>query len=170
MPGIYDGGQGGRGGWSRDSSWNDSSLSSTAKCHDDYDAKQQWNTKTPWTSTTTPPPPGGGGTTPPAGSAPTVPVIVPEADLKCSTGCAPTLEWAASLNGNAGAATQYQVQVSRSSSFSTVQYSSGWISTLSYKPTVTTGYTYYWRVQARDKTKTTLVSAWSTVDSFVVSR
>lgn len=161
MPGSYSARVGESGRLTVDKSFT---------CHENNDTNQLWNTKTPWTSTVTPPPPGGGGTTPPAGSAPTVPVIVPEADLRCSTGCAPTLEWAASQNGNTGASTQYQVQVSRSSSFSTIQYSSGWITTLSYRPTVTTGYTYYWRVQARDKTKTTLVSAWSTVDSFVVSR
>lgn len=156
MPGIYDGGEGGRGGWSRDNSWNDSSLSSSSKCHDDYDTKQQWNTKTPWTTAT------------PVPTAPTVPVLTAEPDLVCSSGCSATLQWAASTNTNAGAATEYLVEVSTTSAFTTVQ-SSGWISTLSYTPAITTGNTYYWRVQARDKTKTTLVSAWSNVDSFVVS-
>ena len=109
---------------------------------------------------------------PPPTKAPSVPVVVAEPDFRCSnTSCATALNWSASVNTNPGAATQYQVQVSRSSSFSTIQYSSGWISTTSYTPSVSAGYTYYWRVQARDKTLTTLISAWSTpVDSFVVSR
>jgi len=137
-------------------------------CHENNDAAQQWNVKTQWTSTATPPPTGG-GTTPPAGSPPTVPVLIAESDFTCSSSCTADLTWNPSLNGNAGAATQYQVQVSRSSTFSTIQYSSGWISTTSYTPSVITGYTYYWRVQARDRTKTTLVSAWSAVDSFSVT-
>ncbi|MSN26307.1 MAG: CxxxxCH/CxxCH domain-containing protein [Geobacter sp.] len=164
FPGIYSG-RGSEGG----------SSSSITECHDNNDAKQQWNSRTPWTNSGTTPPPGGGGTTPPgdttppAGSAPTVPVLIPEPNLVCYRSCSTTLQWAASLNGNPGASTQYQVQVSRSSSFSSVQYSSGWISTTSYTPSVSTGYTYYWRVQARDKTKTSLVSAWSDVGSYNVS-
>lgn len=171
IPGIYDGGEGGRGAWSGWSGWSGSPSSGTGAtvCHDNYDARQLWNTKTPWTSTTAPPPTDGGGNTPPAGSAPTVPVLIPEPDLRCSYSCSTTLSWNPSLNGNSGAATQYQVQVSRSSSFSSVQYSSGWISSTSYSPNVSTNYTYYWRVQARDKTKTSLISAWSGVGSFKVS-
>ena len=159
MPGSYSAiiGESGR-----------TTVNNTFTCHENNDASQQWNVKTLWTSTTTPPPTGG-GTTPPAGSPPTVPVLITEPDFTCSSSCSANLTWNPSLNGNAGAATQYQVQVSRSSSFSTIQYSSGWISTTGYTPSVSTGYTYYWRVQARDKTRTSLVSAWSTVDSFVVS-
>ncbi|MFH1026368.1 MAG: CxxxxCH/CxxCH domain-containing protein [Pseudomonadota bacterium] len=169
MPGIYDGGEGGRGNWSRDSSWSDSSLSGSSKCHDDYNSRQQWNTKTPWTVATATPPTGG-DTTPAPNTAPTIPVLLPESDMKCSYSCSTTLSWNPSLNGNSGAATQYLVQVSRSSSFSAIQYNSGWTSNTSYSPKVSSGYTYYWRVQARDKTKTYLISAWSAVDSFKVSR
>ncbi len=156
IPGIYAGGEGGRSSWSGWSGWTGapSSGTSVTVCHENNDAAQQWNTKTAWALTPS--------------VAPTVPVITAEPDLTCATGCSATLLWAASTNTNAGAATEYQVEVSTTSAFTTVQ-SSGWISTLSYTPSISTGNTYYWRVQARDKTKTTLVSAWSTVDSFVVS-
>lgn len=156
IPGVYEGGQGGRGGWSGWSGWNGapSSGTSVTVCHENNDATQKWNNVTQWALT-------------PA-VAPSVPVLTAEPDLSCTTGCSATLLWSASTNTNAGAATEYLVEVSTTSAFTTVQ-SSGWIATTSYIPLVSTGNTYYWRVQARDKTKTNLVSAWSAVDSFVVS-
>lgn len=166
MPGIFDGGEGGRGGWGGWGSdgWsggNSSALSAT-KCHDDYDSKQQWNTKTPWTTGNT----SGGGTS----STPSVPVLIAEPKLICSSSCPVTLQWNASTNNNAGGATQYLVQVSTSSSFSTVKYTSGWISGTSWSVTLATGTTYYWRVQARDTSQTTLVSAWSATGTFKASK
>lgn len=156
IPGIYEGGEGGRGGWSGWSGWGGAPSSGTSAtvCHENNDATQKWNNVTQWALT-------------PA-IAPTVPVLTAEPDLTCTTGCSATLQWAASTNNNPGAATEYLVEVSTTSAFTTVQ-SSGWIFTLSFTPSISTGNTYYWRVQARDKTKTTLVSAWSTVDSFIVS-
>jgi len=161
MPGIWEGGEGGRGGWSgwgsgSGDSWNhdgDSSSSATV-CHDNYDAKQQWNTVTPWGSATTT-------------TGPSVPVLITEPNAICSSSCSVTLQWNASTNPS-GAAVQYLVQISSSATFATVNYSSGWISGTSYTRALTNG-TWYWRVQARDAVATTKVSAWSTVGNFTLS-
>jgi hypothetical protein len=160
MPGIFDGGEGGRGGWGGWSSWGDGgqSSSSATVCHDNYDSMQQWNTKTPWTQ---------GSTT---SGAPSVPTLISKSTVICSSSCPVTLKWNASTNPNAGSTTQYLVQVSTSSSFSTVKYTSGWISGTSWSVSMTTGSTYYWRVQARDANNTALVSAWSTTGTFKVSK
>lgn len=162
MPGIIEGDS---------SSWGDdrdgSSSVSPSVCHDNYDSKQQWNTKTPWTTSNVPTggDTGGGTTT----GAPSVPKLVAEPDQTCSSSCPVSLQWNASTNPNAGSSTQYLVQVSTSSSFSTVKYTSGWISGTSWSVSMTSRTTYYWRVQARDASTTSLVSAWSTADSFKMS-
>ncbi len=130
------------------------SVNNAFTCHENNDTNQQWNVKTPWGSSTTT-------------TGPSVPVLVTEPSSACSSSCATTLQWNASTNPG-GAAVQYLVQVSSSSTFATVNYSSGWISATSYTPTLANG-TWYWRVQARDAVTTTKVSAWSTVDSFTLS-
>jgi len=168
IPGIIDGDG---SSWGDGSNWGDSrdgsSSSSPSVCHDNYDSKQQWNVKTPWTTSNVPPggDTGGGTTT----GAPSVPKLVAEPDQTCSSSCPVSLQWNASTNPNAGSTTQYLVQVSTSSSFSTVKYTSGWISGTSWSTSMTSGTTYYWRVQARDAGTTSLVSAWSTADSFKMS-
>jgi hypothetical protein len=60
------------------------------------------------------------------------------------------------------------VQVSSSSSFSTIKSSSSWQTGTSWSVTLGKG-TWYWRVEARDATTTTRVSPWSAVDSFVLN-
>ncbi len=157
MPGIFDGGEGGRGGWggwgsSSGSGWSSGSTSATV-CHDNNDATQKWNNVTQWGAATT--------------TGPTVPVLITEPNATCTGSCATTLQWNASTNSG-GAAVQYQIQVSSSSVFTTVNYSSGWISGTSYTPTMANG-TWYWRVQARDSVTTSKVSAWSSVGSFTLS-
>lgn len=100
-------------------------------------------------------------------TTPTVPALIAEEDGTCAaTSCGFTLSWNPSAISSG--AIQYSVQVSASSSFSTIKASSGWISTTSYTPSLGTG-TWYWRVQARSASTTTRVSAYSAVDSFVVS-
>ena len=147
---------GGQNGGSGRYSWAGTSTTTNAVCHDNYDAKQLWNTVTPWSSAATPP-----------STGPTVPVLVTEPNATCSSSCAVALQWNASTN-TGGAAVQYYIQVSSSSAFTTINYSSGWISGTSYTPTLANG-TWYWRVQARDSVATTKVSSWSTVGSFTLS-
>ena len=105
--------------------------------------------------------------TPPT-TLPSAPVLIAEPDSSCSrySGCSIGLQWNASSNPS-GSSLQYLVQVSSSSSFSTIRATSNWISGTSWSPTLVRG-TWYWRVQARNATTTSLVSPWSSVDSFVV--
>ena len=105
--------------------------------------------------------------TPPSSSGPTVPVLIAETDGTCTGSCGIQLLWNPSSNSN-GNGVQYSVQVSSSSAFSSVNSSSGWISGTSWTPTLGTG-TWYWRVQARDAANTSLVSAWSATNSFVLT-
>ena len=145
MPGSYSAivGEGGR-----------TTVNNSFTCHENNDTNQQWNTITPW---------GGSATT----TDPTVPVLVTEPNATCSSSCAVSLQWNAST-AMSGAAVQYQVQVSSSSAFTTVNYSSGWISGTSWSVTLANG-TWYWRVQARDSRTISKVSSWSSVGSFVLS-
>ena len=77
------------------------------------------------------------------------------------------MTWSASTGATS---IQYQVQVSTSSSFSSINASSGWISGTSWSSSsLATNTTYYWRVQARNGTTTTLVSAWSQAGTFTLS-
>lgn len=136
-------------------SYSGSSRSSTNfTCHENNDSTQAWNMKTPWGSSTT-------------STAPSVPVLVTEPDATCSGSCPTNLQWGASANP-AGTAVQYSVQVSSNATFSSVNYSSGWISGTSWSVTLSQG-TWYWRVQARDASSISKVSAWSPVGSFTLS-
>lgn len=123
-------------------------------CHENNETTQKWNNVTQWTTSS-------------LAAPPAAPVLIAEANATCSGSCATTLQWNASSSPS-GAAVQYLVQVSSSSAFTTVNFSSGWISTTSYTPTLTAG-TWYWRVQARDSVTTSKVSPWSAVGSFTLS-
>ncbi|GFE56433.1 CxxxxCH/CxxCH domain-containing protein [Geobacter sp. AOG1] len=157
MPGFWAGGrEGDHGGYSTSSSDAPAvkPSPSVGSCHEGNDTTQQWNVKTPWGSATTT-------------TDPSVPVLISEPNGICSSSCSVTLQWNASTNPGGGAM-QYLVQVSSSSTFATVNYSSGWISGTSYTRTLANG-TWYWRVQARDAVAITRVSAWSTVGNFTLS-
>ncbi|MSN26516.1 MAG: CxxxxCH/CxxCH domain-containing protein [Geobacter sp.] len=155
IPGIYSGRSNENSGGS--TSGTGPVSSSATICHEGNtgsNTDQYWNVKTPWTS---------GAVSPVLVS----PMLVAEPDAICSGSCGVQLQWDPVTN-TGGGAVQYLVQVSSSSAFATVNYSSGWISGTSYTPTLANG-TWYWRVQARDSVKTTTVSAWSDADSFILS-
>jgi hypothetical protein len=71
------------------------------------------------------------------------------------------------VTGPGGDPVQYYVCVSSSSSFTICNYNSGWISGNNWTVSLSTAYTWYWRVKARNANHTTLESPWSAVDSFV---
>ena len=99
---------------------------------------------------------------------PTAPVVIAEADGYCSSysGCSISLQWKPSTNPSGGSI-QYLVQVSSSSSFSTIKYASRWQTSTDKSVTLARG-TWYWRVEARDAAVNTRVSPWSSVDTFVL--
>ncbi|BDV44316.1 cytochrome C [Geotalea uraniireducens] len=148
IPGSYTARNGGGDGWSS-SSYSSSRTSFT--CHENNDAGQAWNVKTPWYTS-----PG-----------PAAPVPIAEPDATTVGASQITLQWNAATNPS-GAALQYAVQVSASATFASIDYTSGWISGTSWTVTLGQG-TWYWRVQARDAASTSLVSAWSAVDTFTLS-
>lgn len=157
IPGFWAGGRvGDKGGYSTAPSDAPAvkPSPSVGSCHEGNDTTQQWNVKTPWGSPSTT-------------TGPTVPVLIAEPNAICSSSCSVALQWNASTNPG-GAAVQYLVQVSSSSTFATVNYSSGWISGASWSVTLGNG-TWYWRVQARDSVATTRMSAWSASNSFTLS-
>ncbi len=155
IPGIYSGRSNENSGGS--TSGTGPVSSSITICHEGNTGSitdQYWNVKTPWTS---------GAALPVLAS----PMLFAEPNAICSGSCPAVLEWDPVTNAGGGAV-QYLVQVSSSSTFATVNYSSGWISGTSWSVTLGNG-TWYWRVQARDSVKTTTVSAWTSTDSFVLS-
>ena len=96
---------------------------------------------------------------------PPAPILRPEPDYQPTPY---TLQWLDVKASSEGDPVQYYVQMSIYSDFSYVWYASGWISGTSWSITpVGTVKTWFWRVRARNANHTTLVSPWSTVDSFV---
>lgn len=157
IPGIYSGRSDESDSDDHSSSGTGPVNSSFSTCHEGNTGSptdQYWNVKTPWTSGA-------------AASFLPTPMIVAEPDAICSGSCGTQLQWNAVTNPGGGSV-QYSVQVSSSSTFATVNYSSGWISGTSYTRTLTNG-TWYWRVQARDSSKTSVVSAWSNTDTFIMA-
>ncbi|GFE58968.1 CxxxxCH/CxxCH domain-containing protein [Geobacter sp. AOG1] len=155
IPGIYSGRSNENSGGSlTDTGPVNSSFSTCHEGNTGSDTDQYWNVKTPWTS---------GAAT----SFLASPVLIAEPNGICSSSCSVSLQWNPVTN-TGGGSVQYSVQVSSSSTFATVNYSSGWISNTSWLATLGNG-TWYWRVQARDSRTTTTVSAWSTADFFTLS-
>ena len=97
------------------------------------------------------------------------PVLVPQPTsyvIGSGSTASVTFGWSA-VNAPDGDAVQYQVDVSSSSSFTTIAYSSTWQAGTSWTQTLPIG-TWYWRAKARDSVHTTAAST-STANSFAVT-
>lgn len=95
---------------------------------------------------------------------PTVPVLVDEPN---TTSTSITLDWNASTDPEGNNPVQYYAQVDDDPNFGSPNFGGVWQSGTSLSFTVGTNTTWYWRIKAKDSLN--FESAWSLVDSFIVS-
>jgi hypothetical protein len=104
----------------------------------------------------------------PSSSYPTAPTLTDEPDIVSIDPETVTLEWGGSTSP-LGHALEYLVQVDDDSDFSSINHTSGWISSMNWSVTVAQGKTWYWRVRARDQVIPQLLSDWSADDDFTIT-
>ncbi|MBW2261999.1 MAG: fibronectin type III domain-containing protein [Deltaproteobacteria bacterium] len=95
------------------------------------------------------------------------PAIVDEPDGTSTGSYEAVLEWS-TVATPSGSVAEYLVEVDDDALFGSVDHASDWISGASWSVTVDTGFTHFWRVRARDSSDTSVVSEWSSTDSFSV--
>jgi len=104
---------------------------------------------------------------------PTVPTEIAEPDLLCSADCSATLAWNTATDPVDNGPIEYYAELSTSPTFAPLIANSGWMAATSWDVALPQGnVAYYWRVRARDANHVTAqdpASAWSAVDSFIVS-
>jgi len=98
---------------------------------------------------------------------PSVPVLISEPDFASPNAVTVTLEWLPSVSP-LGNSIEYEVNV-YSYQYPNPSYTSDWVSGPNWAVTLDPGYTWYWRVRARDTVYTEAVSGWSAIDTFIIS-
>jgi len=96
---------------------------------------------------------------------PPAPTLKAEPDIVTTEPTPVTLEWWAVTSPD-GDPVEYYVEVDNAYDFSSINYSSGWITGTNWAVTLPPNY-WCWRVKARDNAHTiSIISSWSTTDYF----